>query len=273
MKKLFIIFVVLVAIAAILVIQKLYVQINQDPPGFDEYKIEDIIFTNDNDASSTTYEMIQDEIDDSVMTSNVLISNINFSSVTTMFILSKTWYGSGVIFYETERFYYLLTNSHVVEDSSDYLFQIYRVTDYYGDTYRAFEYEGSNDANLDLSILVFQKRENELHVMTIVDAKAPIGEDVIAIGNPERVINVITLGAITNYEQVNSISDDGTIKIHDFEALQHTAETKPGSSGGMLINYDLNIVGINFASRKSRGSTVTSAIPSCLICDYLEMLI
>ena len=63
-------------------------------------------------------------------------------------------------FFETESFYYALTNAHVVDKHQDFENHIIEVYDYFNNKYNAFVYEGSFNNDLDLAVLVFYKKRS-----------------------------------------------------------------------------------------------------------------
>ena len=67
--------------------------------------------------------------------------------------------------------------------------------------------------------------------------------NVISMGGPRLQYNTITLGKVTNNNTNITVTDDKSYS----GVISHTAVINQGSSGGALINFDLKIVGINFA--------------------------
>ncbi len=240
-------------------------------PSLNEYMLNSVSFKSDSSPNNISYDAIEDEINDRIITSNLFVSNYSYDNIFELFLPLEYSSGSAAIFAETDDYYYALTNSHVVSMDNQ-AHQVLIVTDHEDHEYRGFVYEGSINLNLDLAILVFEKANHELNVMDITNTKIPMNYPLIAIGNPNSNRDTITTGTALYYERINTI-DDGVVYTHYFEALHHSAETHPGSSGGMVIDYNLNIVGLSFASVETNGNTVSAAIPSPMIYDYLRQTI
>lgn len=157
---------------------------------------------------------------------------------------NKVAQGSAVIFQKEETqngefTYYLLTNNHVVSEGNYYMLE-----DCYGNEVNAVLYK--NDANYDLAILTFTM-PNDYSSLTFSSGDAIINQKVIAIGRPNGQINAVTLGKVKNYLYVevdNAKKEESNVK---FKVLEHTAPIDTGSSGGVVLNYSYQIVGINFA--------------------------
>lgn len=240
-------------------------------PPIEDYQIKDFnyiayepLFPNENQSLS------EDELNDTVK-ANVFIHNLSYNNPW-LLIDASLYTGSGVIFHETDTYYYVLTNAHVVQQNESYQFQAIEVYDYEDNKYDGFIYEGSIDLELDLSVIVFAKEE-ELTVLTLANGQVLIDEKVYAIGNPLKKRNVITDGKVVGYNRTIVEDKDGNIHYMSFYAITHNALINDGSSGGMLINKDLYIVGINFASGKDEEKVESFSIPSNLVVSYLNNLI
>ena len=117
----------------------------------------------------------------------------------------------------------------------------------------------------------FKKGEQELAVAEFADENAAVGDKVISLGNPSGQINAVTLGETLDYREVDPSSGENKI---EFEVLVHTCPLEKGSSGGILINYDLKLVGINYAvaSNTLFGNIAGLAIPLDKIKDFLDFI-
>lgn len=188
---------------------------------------------------------IFNEISWEVMKANVVVKKLRFST--------ERGSGSGIIIKETATEYFLLTNNHVVYDK-DFAYSAlnYKVLDYKGNAYSASL--NFYDANYDLALLRFTKHVDfPLKVMTMLSVNPAIGEKVVAIGQPEAQTNTVTFGKVSAYR---TLTLDEPIAMTDvkFNVIFHNAPIKKGSSGGVLINLDLDIVGINYAGSESGGT-------------------
>src|SRR5690606_15819636 len=109
-------------------------------------------------------------------------------------------------------------------------------------------------------------------VLKLVDGNVPVITKVIAIGNPNGKRNVITNGYIDEYNYTLVEDNKGQNQLSIFRAIIHTAKIGPGSSGGMLIDFDLQIVGINFAATDTE-PYYSFSIPSKLIIDHINQFL
>ncbi len=171
--------------------------------------------------------------------------------------------GSGVIIKHTDSEYYVLTNNHVVyseslEESTSY-------TNYYVVDYIGTEYQATLVARLsayDLAIVKFTSEESYT-VLSLEDGNSEQGDLVISLGQPEGQSNTITLGNTVGYTRVSLKDTKASESNVQFNVLEHDAYINSGSSGGALLDKNLNIIGINYAgSIDDDGNSVASyAIP------------
>ncbi len=171
--------------------------------------------------------------------------------------------GSGVIIKHTDGEYYVLTNNHVVyseslEESTSY-------TNYYVVDYIGTEYQATLVARLsayDLAIVKFTSEESYT-VLSLEEGNSEQGDLVISLGQPEGQSNTITLGNTVGYTRVALRDTKASESNVQFNVLEHDAYINSGSSGGALLDANLNIIGINYAgSMDEDGNSVASyAIP------------
>ncbi len=153
--------------------------------------------------------------------------------------------GSGVVYKYTAsgNKYFVLTNDHVIKSHVSGNGSI-TVENYSGTVFNAIvriavpasdlailEISGTNSTNF--SILQLEPSNYVL----AADTK------VISIGGPRLQYNTITLGKVSNNSANITVANDKSYT----GVISHTAVINQGSSGGALINFDLKIVGINFA--------------------------
>jgi S1-C subfamily serine protease len=208
-----------------------------------------------------------------IIPSNVTVKTSLYQSFGIFRTNEVNYFGSGVIFYENDVFYYVLTNEHVISKDSENQKVSYEIKDYKNNTHKAYLYEGSNNEDVDLAILFFEKDQNDYPVISINDAPLDISDKVIAVGQPEGQVNTITFGEVIDFTQTNVKNREDEYIIREFEAIQHTAYVNSGSSGGMLLDYNLSLVGINFAGAEEDGIyQYTFSIPVSIIIDYLNEL-
>jgi serine protease Do len=166
--------------------------------------------------------------------------------------------GSGVIV-STDG--YIVTNNHVVEQSSDI-----RVTLYDRRSFKA-KVVGT-DAKTDIAIIQIDAKD--LPVIPWGDAeKLQVGEFVLAIGNPFLLTNTVTMGIVSAVGR----ADVGIADYEDF--IQTDAAINPGNSGGPLVNIRGELVGINTAIFSKTGGYqgIGFAVPSNMVKAVMEQLV
>ncbi len=158
-------------------------------------------------------------------------------------IRSSTLFGaSGVLFCVRENEFFLLTNNHNISKTG-YDEVEYFVTDYKGNEYDKVSVVYS-DAAYDLAVISFTTGRDGFAPLTLASENPRIGTRVAAIGWPNERINALTLGRVLLYDVVSVDEDESQV---EFDVIYHDAPVYPGSSGSMLLNENLEIVGINFA--------------------------
>ena len=270
MKKLYLILILIINIFILQGCKSNY-DFNFQAPSLDEYQIYDISFKPYVPSIIEDFESIDEDQLLKSKQGNILINNISFDSE--WFFSTKNIYsGSGVIFHETNNYYYAITNYHVVDKHKDYKYQIIEVVDYFENKYTAFVYEGSMNYELDLAIIVFGKSETALTVLEIVDGEIEVGNNIIAIGNPLGERSVVSIGSVIKYNKTKTTDRYGEVKTNEFLSVIHSAETNSGSSGGMLLSFDLKVVGINYAGTHDENNPEGFSVSSKMVIDYLETL-
>jgi putative serine protease PepD len=105
-------------------------------------------------------------------------------------------------------------------------------------------------------------------------SKLVVGQDVIAIGNPLGITETATEGIVSALNR--SISESSSVTIS--KAIQTSAALNPGSSGGVLINVQGQVIGITFASAENTGTNTAAdginfAIPSNLVQSVVQQIL
>lgn len=146
--------------------------------------------------------------------------------------------GSGVIFKVDGDYTYILTNNHVIADSTELMVEVVN----------GQVVEGTlvgSDKSADLAIVKIKNEDvnadNRKLMKPVVFGDSDnlkAGETAIAIGNPLNYNNTVTVGVISaldrKLEQSNSLS-----------LIQTDAAINPGNSGGALVNSKGEVIGIN----------------------------
>ena len=163
--------------------------------------------------------------------------------------------GSGVVFekkalLDEEYIYYVLTNNHVIYKKVGYYSRFdYTVRDCYGQIYSAEVV--AVDPNYDLAVVAFKSKQI-YKALQFASKNPKAGDRVVSIGQPLGIVNAVTEGEVEKYLKVNLPSGDGTISEDisnvKFNVIKHNAPLNSGSSGGMLLDKDYKICGINYAA-------------------------
>lgn len=216
------------------------------------------------------YRALTNIISTKIMSSNVKIE-VQVYNLGGWFNTEKrnvlAWQGSGIIFFDAHGYYYLLTNEHVT-NMQGRKYVTYTIIDYKGNRYTAAKGNNYEQSSYDLSVLYFKKTTQVLNVIEI-SRKNPIkNQEIVAIGQPDGQNNTITFGKITQYTKVTLSNGFSPT----FDVITHNAPVAPGSSGGALLDLNLNLIGINFARRSdSSGEFIYGySIPAETIRTYLN---
>lgn len=165
--------------------------------------------------------------------------------------------GSGVIFDKKGDTYYAVTAKHVLGDDSK-LKIFTRDTKFMGQTINVDEgvnfeipdeefYQSLIDSKIeyvslkdDLAILSFQD-EKDLTVLDFDSKEININDKIMVIGHPEGNRYKDTYGYIKSELEIIQFKKSGEKQ----RLIKHDAYMKPGNSGGVSLNKDKRIVGIN----------------------------
>ncbi len=178
--------------------------------------------------------------------------------------------GSGVIFCEKDGYYYVLTNYHVIDGDDDAISSYY-VYDVYGNEYKAAKIIG--DAKYDLAILAFKANKSFKLKVAYIDERMPKkNEKLICLSTPNGRFNTISLGNAVNYKEVTVDSGKGSSDV-DFEVLWLDCYAEHGSSGGAILDTDLEIIGIVYAVANDQSGKFkySLAIPAEKINEFLKI--
>ena len=186
--------------------------------------------------------------------------------------------GSGVIFgsYASGRLL-VLTNCHVAVDKNGRSYVDYQVMDYQGNVYAATVVDDpsapgpAKDPSYDLACLSFDPGQAQFPLIPMAELDPEVGTDVVSVGYPGGQANAVTIGKVRRYESItleNSVPECSNVT---FPVAAHSAVIDQGSSGGALLDANLKLVGINYAT-----STVNPefnngfAIPISKVREFLE---
>ena len=223
------------------------------------------------DLEDPDFFELTNEIQTKTILSNVRIEANYYSSFRGRYQLQASSIGSGVIIKEEEirgkNYYYALTNNHVVYNA--YSYATYVVEDVYETEYQATLIYSLN--TYDLALIRFESNE-DLYVVELEDKDVYSGY-VAAIGEANAKSNSLTYGYITGVEEFTPSEDEKDESYVNFDVITHNAYIEPGSSGGALLDMNLKLIGINFASHIDEDSNweYSYAIPLSKILEFIEL--
>ena len=173
--------------------------------------------------------------------------------------------GSGFV-YEYEGQMVIITNNHVVKDAVSIT-----VTFADGNTYDA-EVLGA-DASTDLAVLSADAPASEYYPLEIVSSSTVrVGDYVVAIGSPYGLAGTMTTGIVSALDRTITITDDTGSNYDITGLIQTSVPINSGNSGGPLMTYDGQVIGITTAI-VSNSDGLGFAVPSDTILSTVETLL
>lgn len=162
--------------------------------------------------------------------------------------------GTGVI---VDKNGYVLTNKHVVPEGTNAVKLI--LSD--GSSYEGVEIVGRDPLN-DLAILKIQDPADDITPASLGDSDTVrVGQKVVAIGNAlGQFQNTVTSGIISGVGRPIEAGDGSGYVEQLSNLFQTDAAINSGNSGGPLLNYDGEVIGINTAVAED-AQNVGFAIP------------
>ena len=123
----------------------------------------------------------------------------------------------------------------------------------------------ATDLDSDVAVIKVDVPSDILFPLRLGDSDAlKVGQMVVAIGNPFRLSNTMTLGIISAkgriLDSIRTSSDQGSFTAGD--VIQTDASINPGNSGGPLLNLNGEVIGINRAIQTSGTSVQGEAVNS-----------
>ena len=217
------------------------------------------------------YATLTNKITSEIMKCNVTVYTKSYNTFLGNTTSSSTKSGSGIIFYEsTNDYYFLLTNNHVSVKDSSYDKVSYSIEDYKGQTYTG--YVKDMKAEYDLAVLYFKKGSNDLGIISRATSNPAVGDEVVSVGQPKGQSNAISYGKVQQYNTAPKLNNCQAYESNvSFNVMRHNANTSSGSSGGAILDVNLNLVGIHYAgATDSNGNFVYgSAIPTDKVNKFL----
>lgn len=176
--------------------------------------------------------------------------------------------GSGVIIGKTDTELLIVTNNHVVADSSS-------LSVSFADGKSVDAAIKGTDASADLAVVAVKLSDieadtlNAIKVITMGDSdEVEVGDQVVAIGNALGYGQSVTTGIISAKDRDVETADGSEMGL-----MQTDAAINPGNSGGALLNMNGELIGINvakYASTEVEG--MGYSIPSSKAKDIISNL-
>ena len=211
------------------------------------------------------------EIVDMAMPSVVAITNTTLYKSSTWFGQTQTYEvpssGSGIIVGENDTELLIVTNNHVIEDSTS-------ISVTFIDESTVDAAIKGTDAESDLAVIavpldqISADTKSQIKAATMGDSDSlKMGQGVIAIGKALGLGQSVTVGHVSALNR--EITVDGNTK----SVIQTDAAINPGNSGGALLNAKGELIGINEAKYSDESvEGVGYAIPISYAKEIIEDL-
>ena len=212
-------------------------------------------FLDQNASLSALYEQVKESV---VVVQGVIVEYD---------IFHRAYYtqvqGSGFVYNFTNQMV-IITNYHVINSASNIT-----VTFTNGNGYAATAL--GSDPYADLAVLSTDAPQNEYQPLEIVSSSTlEVGDPVIAVGTPYGLAGSMTTGIVSALGR--TITEDLTGGYAIANVIQTTTPLNPGNSGGPLLNYLGQVVGITTAI-VSDSEGLGFAIPSNTILREVKSLV
>ncbi|MFP4323113.1 MAG: S1C family serine protease [Anaerolineales bacterium] len=177
--------------------------------------------------------------------------------------------GSGFVFSEAGH---IVTNAHVVQDAVEIL-----VT--FSDGYVTTAEIVGIDEYSDLAVIRVDVVGDRLVPVTLGNSnELLVGQRVVAIGNPFGLQSSMTAGIISALGRAlpsARLINQANQRFNNPSIIQVDAAVNPGNSGGLLLNYEGEVVGVNTAIRTETGTFqgVAFAVPVNTLASIAPQLI
>jgi len=217
------------------------------------------------------------EVAEDVMPALVSITNMSVQKVQDWFSgqtyeMQGESAGTGVIMGENDDELLIVTNNHVVEDSSE-------LTVSFIDEESVKAQVKGTDASNDLAVVAVNLSDipddtlKEIRVANVGDSDdVKVGEQVVAIGNALGYGQSVTTGIVSALGRDIDVSD-GRNSVQYTDLIQTDAAINPGNSGGALLDMQGNVIGINSAKAGENGvEGMGYAIPTSKALPIIEKL-
>jgi len=190
--------------------------------------------------TQTSLSALYAAVKDSVVTIECKITYTYASPWGRQSTVTSTAQGSGFVTQYNGKMV-IVTNNHVIEDASSIT-----VTFADGNSYTATVL-GTDPSN-DLAVLSTNAPTSQYQPLTIASSsQVRVGDAVVAIGSPYGLAGTMTSGIVSALDRTITVSGD-TGGSYDINGLiQTSAPINSGNSGGPLLTYNGEVIGITTA--------------------------
>ena len=244
----------------------------QNAPKTPQAQEENISYILQGVRENAVVEMVEIETGKLMTPAEVYAANVNSTVGITTSVTTNFWgyqstsaaSGSGFIISDDG---YILTNFHVIEDSSSISVSMYN-----GESFDA-DLVGYDESN-DIAVLKIEAEGLPPVILGNSD-NLNVGDSVVAIGNPLGELTfTLTSGAISAKDREVTLSGNVTMNL-----LQTDCAINSGNSGGALFNLYGEVIGVTNAKYSTSSSSSASidnigfAIPINSIMNIVESII
>ena len=197
------------------------------------------------------------EVATNVMPAMVSITNTSVQEVMDWFRGGNFQYeskslGTGVIMGENDEELLIVTNNHVVADSSE-------LTVSFIDEESVEGVIKGTDAGDDLAVVAVRLEDipaetmEQIRIANVADSEdVRVGEQVVAIGNALGYGQSVTTGIVSALGRTITVADESGYNEYT-DLIQTDAAINQGNSGGALLNIKGEVIGINSVKAGASG--------------------
>lgn len=149
-----------------------------------------------------------------------------------------TGYGSGFVYKKDNKYGYIMTNNHVVEDATELMITLSNGEEVEGEVL-------GTDSYMDVAVVRIDA-DKVLQVAEIGDStESKLGDTVFTVGTPvsTEYAGTVTKGIVSGENREITVTNNGSEYM--MEAIQIDASINPGNSGGPLVNINGEVIGVN----------------------------
>lgn len=183
----------------------------------------------------TTSELIENSISSSV--DKVYDATVVVKSYSKNSLIST---GTGFIYKNENKKYYVMTNYHVIDGADSVKIE-------FNDSEDSIDTEiKGGEAYSDIAVLTFDSDEVHDIVEIGESEKIKLGDTIFTVGSPMGVDykGTVTKGILSGRERLVEVSMSGSVSDYYMKVLQIDAAVNPGNSGGPLCDVSGNVIGI-----------------------------